>query len=887
MLDVHKLKVVKRLEESYSKAVEAYDSLTEAEIKKRTYYKDLKKNRNLALELGDLRAQKKALKMAGNENLPDVAINRLKPKEKEYYDEYKELSANERESKLNNIEDEMDKVNEKIQKTKRELDVMSTVMKLEPARAELEEQLGERGANQIITTYAALLDRGIPSLGKGKEGYYAREFDVTQTSENPKHTDEEVREAILDVVSNPQKAVNYPDIIKMWVTHVLNTDRFHETWKIEVANERYGIVSKLSEIKEGEGNDLGASSSTVKDMPWQDKIVASDGNWITYEAEGHEFARKVRDFYSQAPHTRNSEAMKKTQGTAPSWCVVNGSNGPNSADYHHSYKCKGNQGCVEDATWFVTYNLNNPIKEIAKYLKEQGDIDSVDRFMEEAENGGLAAALNHGGHVKLMDKFFGEIYLKTSDDSNNYGGRHLWSNSGSGRKTEALIPSVSYDYESDNLKISGKTVFQAPGGILETYSGDEEKVIIPYGVREIGEEAFADNKRIKAVMLPTSCTRIGRRAFAGCDNLVLVAVSHNLHEVSKTAFEGIEDHANLGVLAIEDGEQYLEKPRNLTWYPDHLAKEKPAHEGTAVEEDDDGAEDLDNLPENDVNDIMDEVTRITEGTTRRQKITTRVESVITINEADINLKDVEYRAKRNLYTSGPQHEEFGELYYIENGILYYNEKAKGARFDESWNIEEGVITFGTPIYASYRDITLPRSFGDISPRVLSSKGPLFNLLKIPGTLDMSKASTVEIPMDTFGSVALGTLKLPENNLRVLGGWRTDSKGALQGVRMRELYINVKNFVDVGKFVKGGDHDTVFKGLDSVFLRKVHTDDPQLFELLSGHLTDMEQLDRTSKAAEVVEQNKDKFGEGEEVDLSKLRNQYLASRNFRATVVKDQ
>lgn len=75
-------------------------------------------------------------------------------------------------------------------------------------------------------------------------------------------------------------------------------------------------------------------------------------------------------------------------------------------------------------------------------------------------------------------------------------------------------------------------------GILIAYTGSLESVAIPEGVKQIGAEAFMDNRKITAVTLPSTCKVIGEDAFAGCSNLVSVAGGSYVEEIRDRAFVG-------------------------------------------------------------------------------------------------------------------------------------------------------------------------------------------------------------------------------------------------------------------------------------------------------------------------------------------------------------
>ena len=61
--------------------------------------------------------------------------------------------------------------------------------------------------------------------------------------------------------------------------------------------------------------------------------------------------------------------------------------------------------------------------------------------------------------------------------------------------------------------------FTIVGNVLKKYKGVDENVVIPDGIKSIGEYAFNNNKNLKSVIIPNGVTSIGSKAFAGCDVL--------------------------------------------------------------------------------------------------------------------------------------------------------------------------------------------------------------------------------------------------------------------------------------------------------------------------------------------------------------------------------
>ncbi|MBQ3488989.1 MAG: leucine-rich repeat domain-containing protein [Clostridia bacterium] len=78
--------------------------------------------------------------------------------------------------------------------------------------------------------------------------------------------------------------------------------------------------------------------------------------------------------------------------------------------------------------------------------------------------------------------------------------------------------------------------FIIENGILKKYIGKEEHVLIPEGVREIGEEAFAYRKEIKTVSFPKSLQKIGAYAFHCCYGLECVLLGEEISVLHCGAF---------------------------------------------------------------------------------------------------------------------------------------------------------------------------------------------------------------------------------------------------------------------------------------------------------------------------------------------------------------
>lgn len=91
----------------------------------------------------------------------------------------------------------------------------------------------------------------------------------------------------------------------------------------------------------------------------------------------------------------------------------------------------------------------------------------------------------------------------------------------------------------EQWKTSGSGDFLIVGdGILLAYRGAGGMVSIPGNVRQIGAEAFLDQKNITGVQIPGSVEVIGEAAFSGCNGLSTIEGADGVKEIRDRAFAG-------------------------------------------------------------------------------------------------------------------------------------------------------------------------------------------------------------------------------------------------------------------------------------------------------------------------------------------------------------
>lgn len=80
------------------------------------------------------------------------------------------------------------------------------------------------------------------------------------------------------------------------------------------------------------------------------------------------------------------------------------------------------------------------------------------------------------------------------------------------------------------------TAFTIENGILTKYTGKEETVTIPAGVRKIGRQAFVRNLFVRRVEIPSGVESICDSAFYNCHNLTDVKLPNSLKKIGEYAF---------------------------------------------------------------------------------------------------------------------------------------------------------------------------------------------------------------------------------------------------------------------------------------------------------------------------------------------------------------
>jgi hypothetical protein len=113
-------------------------------------------------------------------------------------------------------------------------------------------------------------------------------------------------------------------------------------------------------------------------------------------------------------------------------------------------------------------------------------------------------------------------------------------------------------------------------GTVLKYTGEQKDLVIPDGVKKIGERAFENCKSIVSLVIPEGVTDIGIGSFACCENLTAVTLPASLpfeYMCLWASFAGCANLARVDVnenspfYSAKDGVLYDKTGTTLVLYP--------------------------------------------------------------------------------------------------------------------------------------------------------------------------------------------------------------------------------------------------------------------------------------------------------------------------------
>lgn len=102
----------------------------------------------------------------------------------------------------------------------------------------------------------------------------------------------------------------------------------------------------------------------------------------------------------------------------------------------------------------------------------------------------------------------------------------------------AMLAAVAFFAIGKSESVSASSPFIINvDGVLVSYEGTAEKVVVPGQVTAIGSKAFYKCKNLKEITLPATINSIGSYAFAGCESLTEITIPNSVTKIGTYAFE--------------------------------------------------------------------------------------------------------------------------------------------------------------------------------------------------------------------------------------------------------------------------------------------------------------------------------------------------------------
>ncbi len=101
-------------------------------------------------------------------------------------------------------------------------------------------------------------------------------------------------------------------------------------------------------------------------------------------------------------------------------------------------------------------------------------------------------------------------------------------------KTEAGAVGQEASLQAAQESSTGK--FSVNGTVLVGYKGEDEDLVIPEGIEEIGRNVFGRAEHLKRITLPKSLKKIRAFTFSGCTGLERIVLPEGIEEIEEYAF---------------------------------------------------------------------------------------------------------------------------------------------------------------------------------------------------------------------------------------------------------------------------------------------------------------------------------------------------------------
>ena len=212
-----------------------------------------------------------------------------------------------------------------------------------------------------------------------------------------------------------------------------------------------------------------------------------------------------------------------------------------------------------DGTELIEENLEETDEELPEEISEEGEEESLPaEEVSEDESVAEGEEITGEEETVLEEEILGEEEELLDEESSEgeLSDEELLSDE---LLEEAFNSEAEYAVSptNDYLIIEGTKVTGIDSlNYLITYSTSPSEIVIPEGITEIGESAFADKNYITDVKLPQSLKIIGKEAFSGCSGLEKIEIPNSVTKIGSGAFKGCSNLEEVNIPnhieAIED-----------------------------------------------------------------------------------------------------------------------------------------------------------------------------------------------------------------------------------------------------------------------------------------------------------------------------------------------
>lgn len=118
-----------------------------------------------------------------------------------------------------------------------------------------------------------------------------------------------------------------------------------------------------------------------------------------------------------------------------------------------------------------------------------------------------------------------------------------------------ILEAVPSDEQANKMydELQVLKFMEIKNGVLVSYNGQAESIVIPNCIEKIGDEAFIENKSLKEVTISFGVKEIGQSAFEGCVKLESISIPDSVQIIGGGAFSRCRSLSSITIPVKEIG----------------------------------------------------------------------------------------------------------------------------------------------------------------------------------------------------------------------------------------------------------------------------------------------------------------------------------------------